>query len=301
MSTAASHLATLGVTLQQARDFVVHNIGSPKVIFDVATTFKITSGMLAEIIAGDIPGITGAQIESFFTHSGLPGKSLNSYPANSSMAPTDYVLLSDLSQGNIYLYNPLTAENKIIYSFNRQITDLAVDGDGNIYISEFSKILKFNISDGSLENLTNYNGTFNSLAVRGDTVFAASSGNNLLLGFDKDTGTLVSSQQLEGSFSAGDIAFIGNDIFRTSAFNGLLKHNLGSADSALISNETNFDYFGLVATPSGDLRAFSWQGHVKEIDLATGEVTSLPDVPLIGLNQLSGAAEALQIHLDAFL
>jgi outer membrane protein assembly factor BamB len=300
MSNTSSHLASLGVTLQQAREFVLHNLGNPKLIFDVAMSNKISSSMLAEIVANDVPGITGSLVEAFFSQAGLPGNSLREFAA-SDKSVTDYVFLSDLVQGNIYLYNPLTGDNKIIYSFNRQITDIAVDGDGNIYISEFSKILKFNIDDGTLVTLINQNGYYNSLAVKGDTVYAASSSNSMLLGFNSETGVLVSSQQLEGGVSAGDIAFIGEEVFRTSAFNGLLKHSLGAADSTTVSNQTSIDHFGLVATPSGDLRAFSWQGHVREIDANTGEVKPLPNVPLIGMNQLSGAAEALQVHLDAFL
>jgi len=300
MTTAAKHLASMGVTMQQALDFIMQNLATPNLIYDIAKLAKINSSMLAEIVTPAVPGATRELVETFFNNAGLDGNSLRN--TNSpEYSITDHVFLTDLQSGSVSLYNPLTGINKPLYSFNRQITDIATDEQGNIYVSEFSKIHKFNIQDGSLATLTNYNGSHNSLAVRGDIVYSASSSNNLLLAFQKDSGALIASQSLSGGVSAGDIAFVGDDLYRASAFNGLLKHNLDNEAVTVVSKQINGDYWGLVSTPSGDLRAFSWQGQVKEVDTTTGEVTQLANVPLVGQMQVSGAAEALQIHLDLFL
>lgn len=117
------------------------------------------------------------------------------------------------------------------------------------------------------------------------------------MSYDKDTGVFKGWAMLAGGASAGDIAFIGNELYRTTMSYGLVDQNLAKT----VSTATDSSYWGLTATANNHLRAFSGNGGVLEIDPTTQAVTALPSVKLVGLSQVSGAAEAQNVHVDMFL
>lgn len=71
--TTSEYLANLGVTMQQAKDYIMANLGSPATIFNTCAQFGVTNQMLADIYGG----VTADQVESFFDSQGLDGSLLN--------------------------------------------------------------------------------------------------------------------------------------------------------------------------------------------------------------------------------
>ncbi len=95
------HLSALGISMDQARSFVMANLGSPATIYNVAKQFKIDSQMLADIVAPSVPGVNAAQVEAFFNAKGLDGKSLNA----SEIHTTTSNLLDNGMQALSHLFN----------------------------------------------------------------------------------------------------------------------------------------------------------------------------------------------------
>lgn len=294
---AAELLSQYYITEQEASDWIELNVSNPSLIYNTARQYGIDSSMLAEIVTSWVPGVNASLVEGFFNSQGLDGTALRA----SSSAISDYVFLTDLNDGDIFLYNPVEQSGKKIYSFNKTITDIAVDETGNIYVSDFNTIYKYTLSSGTLSPLVSDSGSFNSLAINGSTLYAASTNNDSLLAYDTVSGALISQTNIGGGGSAGDITFIGADLFRTTLENGLLKHDLIKNQTLLLTQTLDAYYWGLAATPDATLRAFRSDGTVTEVDPENGQTISLPMVSLTGLNQLSGAAEALETHVALFL
>jgi len=66
INEAELHLASLGVTMQQAKDFIFANVNNPELIFDVALKFNVTTLMLSQIT-----GFSTNVISEFFASFGL--------------------------------------------------------------------------------------------------------------------------------------------------------------------------------------------------------------------------------------
>lgn len=60
-----SYLATFGVSLSVAKDFIIANLSNPKHIFDVCKSVGVTNQMIADIV--NIPGVGKEQVMAFFT------------------------------------------------------------------------------------------------------------------------------------------------------------------------------------------------------------------------------------------
>ncbi len=71
MSTE-SHLTSLGVTIQQANDFILSHINEPEIIFNTAQQFGITALMLSEIT-----GFSTSDISTYFVSFGLNAADLD--------------------------------------------------------------------------------------------------------------------------------------------------------------------------------------------------------------------------------
>lgn len=98
MTTAAEKLAGYGITVDQARAWIMGNLESPALVFNTAKQYGITSSMLAEIVAPAVPGATASLVEGFFTSKGLDGTSLaeHSSSSGSELLPADVAALSSL-------------------------------------------------------------------------------------------------------------------------------------------------------------------------------------------------------------
>jgi hypothetical protein len=81
MPSAAAHLAQYGVSVEQARGFIVANLQSPQTIYSVAREYGVTNQMLAEIYGG----VTAADVRGFFSSLGFDAGALD--PVASAPAP----------------------------------------------------------------------------------------------------------------------------------------------------------------------------------------------------------------------
>jgi len=72
VSSAEFHLALLGVTIQQARDFIFSHVDEPEIIFNVASENNVTTSMLSEIV-----GFPTSDISAYFTSFGLDAAELD--------------------------------------------------------------------------------------------------------------------------------------------------------------------------------------------------------------------------------
>lgn len=71
---AAEHLAKFGVTVAQAKEFILANINRPQEIFNVAKQFGVTNAYLAEIYGG----VTTQDVIAFFDSVKIDSRSLDS-------------------------------------------------------------------------------------------------------------------------------------------------------------------------------------------------------------------------------
>jgi|CXWL01.1.fsa_nt_gi hypothetical protein len=81
--SAESHLASLGVTMQQAHDFIFSHVNEPTTIFDVAKQYDITTAMLNEIT-----GYSTNDISAYFANYGLNTADLDSVDLSGSTSAT---------------------------------------------------------------------------------------------------------------------------------------------------------------------------------------------------------------------
>ena len=98
--TTRAKLASLGVTMTQAHDFIMANLGSPATIYEVAVQNKISSQMLADIVSINFPGLSAGDVEAFFAAQGISASGLQgfSYGNNSNVQflPPQFSHLSQL-------------------------------------------------------------------------------------------------------------------------------------------------------------------------------------------------------------
>lgn len=93
--SAETYLAQFGVTVAQAREFILSNVNSPGTIFSVADQFGVTTDMLAEIVGG---GFTGDDVTAWFAARGFNASQLDDAgsDAGGELLPEDMAALASL-------------------------------------------------------------------------------------------------------------------------------------------------------------------------------------------------------------
>jgi hypothetical protein len=76
--STVEHLASLGVTVKDAREFVMSHLDDIGVVFNAAHEHGITNEMLAQIVGGEI---TGLQVAEFMSAHGFDSNVLDQLPA----------------------------------------------------------------------------------------------------------------------------------------------------------------------------------------------------------------------------
>ena len=79
-------LAQFGITMDDAREWIMSNLNNPETIYNTALTFGIDSSMLAEIVSPVVEGANAQLVEGFFSSYGLDGSALNSNNIGSGSA-----------------------------------------------------------------------------------------------------------------------------------------------------------------------------------------------------------------------
>lgn len=77
MATTQEYLNARGVSMQQALDFVLNYLNSPKTIFDTCSKFGVTTGMLADIVRPYVPNASSTLVTQFFSQFGLDASVLD--------------------------------------------------------------------------------------------------------------------------------------------------------------------------------------------------------------------------------
>lgn len=93
--SAETYLAQFGVTVAQAREFILSNVNNPGTIFSVADQFGVTTDMLAEIVGG---GFTGDDVSAWFSARGFDANQLDdtSSGTGGELLPDDMAALASL-------------------------------------------------------------------------------------------------------------------------------------------------------------------------------------------------------------
>lgn len=283
-------LAQHGVTVEQARAALAPLVATPDQFFAALDHYKLTTAMVAELA-----GVSEADARGYFAAHGLDAAKLDAHAS----VKTDYVFLSDLSDGDIFIYNPQTGEGQEIYSFGRTITDIAVAGNGDIYATDFNGLYRFEWATGQMSQVVELSNSINSLAIEGNYLALGSSTNNDVDVYDLMSLGHVATFEGSGAFwvSQGDLAFVDGALYRTAQPGGLVRIDLYTGQSQSAVPDMRPGYYGLAGSPDGEVLAFNDDGEVRSYSPQTGMVTELPDVQLVGLNTVSGAAEVLQMHL----
>ena len=140
--TTQEYLSKYGVTLEEAKDFVMNNLDHIDVIYNTAKEFGINNDMLADIVSNDFPGVTGEIISNFFSEYGLNGQALGFNTSDTSQLNTvgtlnlsdvgkyhEVILLENVSLGGI---QELSGNFNFAYASNDtwdSITDLGFQSD----------------------------------------------------------------------------------------------------------------------------------------------------------------------------
>ena len=88
MTAAESHLSSYGVTMTQAKDFIMNNIADLTLIYNTCKTYGVTHDMIAEILQTTFPGLDGTTVANYFATNGINSTDLG------GSAPTISVVTS---------------------------------------------------------------------------------------------------------------------------------------------------------------------------------------------------------------
>ncbi|MDH4395151.1 MAG: hypothetical protein QE278_05710 [Limnobacter sp.] len=112
---AAEHLAKFGVTVAQAKEFILANLNNPQEIFNVAKQFGVTNAFLAEIYGG----VTTQEVISFFDSVRIDSRSLDPVSTGGSgNAPTNSAFPAELANSAFANLVKLNTETGVLSTAN---------------------------------------------------------------------------------------------------------------------------------------------------------------------------------------
>ena len=278
-------LNAMGVTQQEAKDFIYNNLNHPQNIFSASQKGNLTTKDLGEILS-----LPETEIVDYFTHFGIDVNSLNNQR-------TDIFMISDLSSGKVWGFNAFNGINKELFSFNTTITDIATHHSGDVYGISFTDLYKYNFETQTVTHISKIGKEYNALEISGNKLYLASTDNSAVEIRSLD-GNLISKHNLIGGSSAGDISIIGQSLFRTT-ISGIYETDLITGSTHMEVGSIGAKYHGLAKSKYDVLAGFAYDGEVKGYYPQTGFVyDGLSDVKIVGMNSVSGATQMLQMHLD---
>jgi len=88
MEWTEEYLSYKGVSMQEARDFIMDNVTNDlHTVFSVCVSFGVNNDMIADILQSDFPGLTGEVVSEYFDANGFSG-SLLGFTDIAPTAPT---------------------------------------------------------------------------------------------------------------------------------------------------------------------------------------------------------------------
>jgi hypothetical protein len=199
------------------------------------------------------------------------------------------VLWSGDSSGRLGTVDVATGNVNVIGSMGVTMTDIAFDPDGNLWGITFGSLYKIDKTTAASTLVGNLGTSANSLVFNSSGVLYAA--NSSLYTLDTTTGiaNLVGNGG-DSYSSSGDLAFVGGDLFLSSAGgDSLVKINTNDGSGSLIGNIGFSSVFGLASPNGTDL--FGLAGfNVLSIDSATGNGTFILDYSGQGLGSPFGSA-----------
>ncbi|MCX6052631.1 MAG: hypothetical protein NTZ60_08985 [Campylobacterales bacterium] len=75
-TSAQTHLATYGVSMEAARDFIMGNLNNLSLVHSTCKNFGVNNDMIAEIVQSDFPGLNATNVSNFFDNNGFSGSEL---------------------------------------------------------------------------------------------------------------------------------------------------------------------------------------------------------------------------------
>ena len=212
MTTQEYLLNKFNISIQDARDFIMHNYTTNlKGIFDISLENGITNSMIADILADDFSGIDGTTVSNFFTANGFDGIILNPIEDSIFSHKNNAIDLSvdNLSFEKSTLDSGLHWSNKTVtYSFNTSIPD-----DYYTYENPYeltSDWTPLNTSQQELVRMV-FSGLDNLLDINFQEV---SSDGDIRL-------NIVKTDPNIGGFAFEPSSDYGGDVFLSTAFNSL--------------------------------------------------------------------------------
>ena len=151
--TTQEYLAKYGVSIEEARDFVMSNLDHLDIVYNTAKEYGVNNDMLADIVSSDFPGVTGKTVNDFFNQHGFDGITLgfndsgvyHQFTTDELVGKTLYDISTDYSNGSCQV-------EKGTFNFTDTSHGTATNGVENMtfdYSIDANGILVMNFSDGS--------------------------------------------------------------------------------------------------------------------------------------------------------
>lgn len=243
---ASEQLATYGITVQQADDFITANLGNSKLIVDTAKQYGVTTAMLGEIL-----GTAGSSVMNYMAQHGIDSAVLDS---------------------------------KTIFSVNfglGGINKIAIDNSNNIYFSGSENGSINEIISGSSKATIIANGLNNPTNIALDNngnVFFTDSGSGAIKELTTGTHTVTAPAFFTDLYAQGGISIDSSgNVYLVDSWNGAIKEVVtGTQKVVTITGGLSHNLSGVAVDSSGNIY-FSEPGSfsIKEIVAGSQSVTTL--------------------------
>ena len=290
--TTEQKLSGYGYSMQEASEYVLAmvSMGQAQALAGKVASLGIDAQDLANIVH-----VQKQEVVDYFHYQGVDTNLLNA-------GITGDTLVANFG-GDVFLYNPQTGKNKLVFKFGYEIGDIATDTNGDVYaVGVGGGLYRYDFAKQAVEKLPGVGTGIDvfSLGFFGDQLVAGMKDHLRIM--DK-AGHTLSEMTVPvigpAAASLSDLLVVGNKLFRNSA-GGLTETDIDTGVSREVTQAMNFYTAGIANAGDGWIVGYNSQAfnvEVRAYNVDTGEVKNLPDAH-IGSRGVEGASEALQMHVD---